>query len=80
MDGMEDRFAGFTDTFDAASTVTGWLTSAGMNASWKPLRQPKPGEGVKIECLTCGHVVTLSEGESIPYGDPRLCEHAGRKP
>jgi hypothetical protein len=28
-------------------------------------------------CNVCGNVTTISQGETISHGDPRLCEHMG---
>lgn len=69
------------EVFDAGEVVGGFLKVAGYNAQWKPIPSPKPGEGVSMTCLTCGHVVTMRSGdEPIPFGDQRLCEHARRRP
>lgn len=70
----------FADTFNAAEAAAGFLsTTLGVQARWKPTPAPNPAEGVRLQCLTCGNVVTLGVGEVIPHGDPRLCSHATDK-
>lgn len=55
-------------------------TQVPKGAKWVWPGLQRPDESSSVQCLTCGHTVTLEQGESIPYGDPRLCEHWGQKP
>jgi hypothetical protein len=72
----------FSDTFDRTGngTLGGYYDQS--PTPWNPGRLYVLGaaEAPSVRCLICGHVVTLKEGESIPFDDPRLCEHAGKQP
>lgn len=66
-----------------ASARSGTVTVVSSRSEWggaQDVRIPSRPRGVlttTATCNTCGHSVTLRPGESIDFGDPRLCEHMG---
>lgn len=64
----------WVETFDRSSE--GDLWSRGDYTERMPgFWEIGNGSTASVSCLTCGNVITLQPGETIPHDDPRVCAH-----